>query len=106
MAGLNQFNRIAFLYDFLVQLVFGNCVRRAQLEFLGSLPGGTILIIGGGTGWIAEPLLRRPGITIHYLEASDKMLERSRRRLGQFSERIIFIHGTEKISTPGTCMTP
>lgn len=95
MANLNQFNRIAFLYDFLVQLAFGNYVRRAQLEFIESLPAGTVLIIGGGTGWIAEPLLRRPGITIHYIEASDKMLERSKSRLRQFSERITFIHGTE-----------
>ncbi|EJF08267.1 type 12 methyltransferase [Pontibacter sp. BAB1700] len=79
-----NFNSIAPVYDGLSHLVFGNALRRAQVEHLSLIPEkANVLLIGGGSGWLLEQLLRyRPLAEVTYLEASEKMLEMTRRRIG------------------------
>ena len=51
--------------------------------FLDRIPSGaSVLIVGGGTGWLLEPLLAgSPPGRIVYLEASANMLARTSRRM-------------------------
>ena len=100
----NNFNRVAFIYDWLAKVVFGSVIRKAQNCFLETIRNGdTVLILGGGTGWIARDLLNvRPLCRIYYIEASHRMLERARTTLGSFTDRVTFIHGTEDAIPEGT----
>lgn len=95
MNKLNRFNFIAPWYDALVKLVFGDSLYVAQCYFLKSIPpDARILILGGGSGKILEPLLRlRPRAEIWYVEASSAMLELASKKVNA-DARIHFIHGT------------
>lgn len=97
MSRKGGFDTVASVYDALSYMVFGNDLRKAQQAFIHKLPAeGTVLIIGGGAGWILkEVITRRPQLKIHYVEASAKMLELSKKRVSDH-ERVSFIHGTEK----------
>lgn len=101
---LNQFNKIAPIYNLLSQLVFGGTLKKAQRFFLSELPKqGNILIIGGGDGWIANEILSMSNsTTIVYIEASDAMLTRARKKLINYKNRIQFIHGTETCIPEGS----
>ncbi|WP_299986963.1 class I SAM-dependent methyltransferase [uncultured Pontibacter sp.] len=96
-----NFNSIAPVYDGLSRLVFGNALRRAQVAHLSLIPAkAKVLLIGGGSGWLLEQLLRySPLVKVTYLEASEKMLEMTRRRIGQRTPaalpNITFRLGTE-----------
>ena len=82
-ASTNNFNWVAPAYDALAWVVFGRSLKRAQVVFLDRIPSGaSILIVGGGPGWLLEPLLAsRPPGRIVYLEASANMLARASRRM-------------------------
>jgi ubiquinone/menaquinone biosynthesis C-methylase UbiE len=102
------FDRIAAFYDLLAGLVFGRTLRRAQAAALAGLPAGapSLLIIGGGTGWIlGEVLRRRPQARILYIEASPSMLRKSQatlQRLAAAQEaQVTFRLGTEASMAPG-----
>ena len=78
-----SFDRISLYYDVLAWAVFGRSLERAQAVFLDRIPAGaSVLIVGGGTGSLLEPLLtnQHPG-RIVYLEASARMLTRATRRV-------------------------
>jgi ubiquinone/menaquinone biosynthesis C-methylase UbiE len=80
---LNNYDRTAFFYDFVSRLVFSRAQLNAQIEQLPAIPAGSkILIAGGGTGWILEELAKSHlgGLDITYVEISEQMLEKSRRR--------------------------
>jgi ubiquinone/menaquinone biosynthesis C-methylase UbiE len=85
-----NFNGIAPLYDALVFLVFGRRLAQAQAVFLQpkarlSFPkGGAVLVVGGGTGQILQPLLEncQPDRVV-YLEKSARMLIRASRRMAE-----------------------
>lgn len=86
---MNNFNLIAGFYDLLARMVFGGAIRRAQMHFIRSLPSeGRVLLIGGGTGWFAEELLRSSAITITSVESSAAMTARAKKRLARFQGRI------------------
>ncbi len=79
----NNYDRIAWCYDLLCSIMFGNSIRKAQIEMLNFIPGkSNILIIGGGTGWIIEEIskVHQSGLYITYIDASEKMIEKSKRR--------------------------
>lgn len=81
-AGGN-FNWVAPVYDALAFLVFGHKLQRAQVVFLDQIPAeDSVLLVGGGTGWLLEQLLMR-GTTkrIVYLETSSAMVARASRRM-------------------------
>ncbi|MFZ6009654.1 MAG: class I SAM-dependent methyltransferase [Bacteroidota bacterium] len=99
---LDRFNSIAPYYDKLAGAIFGRSIQRAQLHFLSEIPdGSTILILGGGTGWILRELFqRKPASKVTYIEASSAMIGQSKMQAQQFSRSIHFIHGTERSLRP------
>lgn len=94
--ALNGFNTIAPVYDPLTRIVFGREILRAQTEFLTVVPAGSnVLVVGGGTGRVAEQLLQlNPTCRIWYVDASSRMITYARRRLRHFSDRVEFVHGS------------
>jgi tRNA (cmo5U34)-methyltransferase len=90
------FDRVASFYDPLAKLVFGNSLQDAQCWLLPFIPNGaTLLIIGGGSGWLLKQVLRHTSPKhILYLEASEKMLQLA--RLQNPATTIVdFRHGTD-----------
>jgi tRNA (cmo5U34)-methyltransferase len=99
-----NFNWIAPIYDGLKTVVFGRSLERAQTVFLDRIPAeASVLIVGGGTGWLLEPLLGR-GHTgrITYLETSSQMIARAIRRVldRQLLGTIEFLLGDETTLGP------
>lgn len=95
MVTLNGFDPIAKIYDKLARIVFGRSIRDSQLHFLSLIPvNAEILILGGGTGWILNEILKiKPASRIWYVEASAEMISLSKKN--SVSTNICFIHGTE-----------
>lgn len=93
----NNFDRIAWIYDTLARLVFGNAIKKSQLHHLRQLkPNSNILILGGGTGWLLKELIGlQPTSRICYIEASEQMLGLSKKKTDNH-HTIQFIHGTEE----------
>lgn len=95
---MNNFDRVAPIYDKLVRIVFGKVMGRAQTRFLKEIGAySKVLILGGGTGWLlAELLSIRPGCQVIYIDASKKMIDLAQEKIGPNSQKVSFIHGTEK----------
>ncbi len=93
---LDRFNSIAWLYDGLATLFFGNSILKSQTFNLRLVPeGARVLVLGGGTGrWLKELMAQNATCRIDYVEASSAMLKMARRNNND--HRITFIHGTEK----------
>lgn len=90
----NNYDTIAWGYDTLSRLVFFRTQLRAQIDQLRFIPANsTVLIAGGGTGWILEEIakIHPSGLKITYIELSEKMLERSKKRQAGANE-VTFIH--------------
>jgi len=84
MTSHKGFDRLAWMYDFLVRIVFGQSIRKAQVELVRHAQKERHwLVIGGGTGWILDEILKHdPIANITYLEASQKMIDRAKNRSG------------------------
>lgn len=93
---MNNFDRIASVYDLLASLVFGRSIRRAQTLFLKEIPqGGHVLVLGGGTGWLlAELLSLNPNCKVVYIDSSLKMIEMAKKK-AEATNNVFFVHGTE-----------
>ena len=95
--ALNGFNRIAWAYDSLNSLVFGQSIRNAQKVFLNCIPpGGELLVLGGGSGWILDEVFRiNPHCKICFIDASSAMIRMAERMVpASLLARVEFIHGT------------
>ncbi|QKZ13388.1 class I SAM-dependent methyltransferase [Spirosoma sp. KUDC1026] len=85
-----NFDGVAPLYDALSFLVFGRQLEQAQTAFLQpnarlSIPkGASVLVVGGGTGKILQPLLQncQPDRVV-YLDKSARMLARASQRMAE-----------------------
>lgn len=80
---INNYDKIANQYDTLSRLVFFKSQVNAQINQLHNIPkDSSVLIVGGGTGWILEEIakLHPSGIKIIYVEISAKMLALSKAR--------------------------
>lgn len=80
---LNNYDQIANQYDRLSRLVFGKSQVIAQVNQLCHIkPASSILIVGGGTGWILEEISKiyGSGLQIVYVEISGKMIALSSAR--------------------------
>lgn len=78
-----DYDLIARIYDPLSRVVFGRTLMRAQEALVPCIPPhSTILIAGGGTGWILERIaaIYSQGLVIDYVEPSARMMELSRQR--------------------------
>jgi ubiquinone/menaquinone biosynthesis C-methylase UbiE len=79
----NNYDSIARYYDVLSRMIFFRTQVKAQLDQLNAIPANsTILIAGGGTGWILEEIakIHPSGLTITYVEISSRMLDLSKKR--------------------------
>jgi ubiquinone/menaquinone biosynthesis C-methylase UbiE len=99
----NNFNLIAPMYDGLARFVFGKKLKVIQCTYLDRIkPNDKVLIMGGGTGWILEEVLKsQPNVQIDYVDYSSKMIELSKGRAIDYN-RVHFIHGDET-SIPDRC---
>lgn len=89
MKSFVNFNNIAPYYEFLSQLVFGQKIKKAQIESLKFIPtNSSVLIIGGGTGWILEEIskVHPTGLSITYIDISFKMIQLSKKRFHAFNK--------------------
>lgn len=106
VAGGN-FNLIAPVYDALAFVVFGHKLQQAQIVFLNQIPiDASVLIVGGGTGWLLEQvLLRCQTKRIVYLETSTQMVARASRRMVQKAlvGSVEFRVGDESSLKPNEC---
>ncbi|SFA50945.1 Ubiquinone/menaquinone biosynthesis C-methylase UbiE [Pedobacter suwonensis] len=79
----NNYDKIANHYDTLSRLVFFKSQVNAQVNQLQYIPkNSSILIVGGGTGWILEEIAKiyPSGLKLVYVEISGKMLALSQKR--------------------------
>jgi hypothetical protein len=90
------FDFLAPFYDVLARFVIGKNIVNAQLHFLKSFKEcNHILILGGGSGWILEPLCAAcPDLQIDYIELSPRMINAAEKNLGK-NGYVNFIQGTE-----------
>ncbi|MEJ8758221.1 class I SAM-dependent methyltransferase [Pontibacter sp. H259] len=90
------FDRVASFYDPLARLVYGSKLQEAQRWLLKFIPdGATILIIGGGSGWLLQQVLQHTSPShVLYLEASEKMLLKAK-QLNPNQIIVEFRHGTD-----------
>src|SRR5579875_2275167 len=90
----NNYDAAAWFYDWLAQIVFGKAIIRAQVFLVRHIkPQASVLIVGGGTGWILEEIaaLQPSGLRITYVEISGRMINLSKdRKYGQ--NEVCFIH--------------
>ena len=95
--AVNGFDRLAPHYDWLARMIFGQSIVRAQTCFLGFIPPfSTVLILGGGTGWLLAELLEgRPESEVWYIESSASMLSMAMEK-NKDHRQVHFILGTEK----------
>jgi len=78
-----NYDNSAWFYDSLSKLVYGKALINAQIYLLQYIPANSsVLIIGGGTGWILEEIARihSSGLQITYVEVSAKMITLSQKR--------------------------
>ncbi|GAB2695322.1 hypothetical protein GCM10027037_18810 [Mucilaginibacter koreensis] len=78
-----NYDNVAWFYDRLSRLVFGNRLMAAQKFLLSYIPAGShVLIAGGGTGSILDELTRlhSSGLHITYIEISANMIALSKKR--------------------------
>jgi ubiquinone/menaquinone biosynthesis C-methylase UbiE len=78
-----NYDNSAWFYDRLSRVIFGRAIVRSQVYLLPSIQAGsTVLIAGGGTGWILQEIAKvhPSGLTIIYVEISVKMMALSRKR--------------------------
>lgn len=79
----SNYDNSAWFYDRLSRVVYSDALVRAQTYLLQFIkPGSSILIAGGGTGWILEEIAKRysSGLTITYVEISANMMALSQKR--------------------------
>lgn len=99
---LNNYDKIANQYDTLSRLVFFKSQVNAQINQLKYLPkNSSILIVGGGTGWILEEIskIHSSGLTIAYVEISEKMILLSQRRKYAQNDMQFINQGIEDFDT-------
>ncbi|EHQ26702.1 class I SAM-dependent methyltransferase [Mucilaginibacter paludis] len=79
----SNYDNSAIFYDRLSRLVFGDALVKAQIYLLRFVPpNSSVLIVGGGTGWILEELsaIHYSGLQITYVEISSQMTALAKKR--------------------------
>ena len=87
--AVNNFDRVAPIYDWLAKLVFGDSLLDGQTFFLDLLDNEShLLILGGGSGMLLEEL---PAVKdVDYVEKSYEMIQQAKKRRTENS--ISFAH--------------
>ena len=91
------FDKLAGVYDMLTIFVFGKSMRNAQRHHLLHIKEHvTILILGGGTGWLLDDILRnKANCEVWFLDISKEMIALAKKR-NTGNNRIHFIQATEE----------
>lgn len=79
----SNYDNSAIFYDQLSRLIFGDALVKAQVYLLRFVrPNSSVLIVGGGTGWILEELsaIHYSGLQITYVEISSQMTALAQKR--------------------------
>jgi len=79
----NNYNKIAKYYDFIARLVYQGSLVKAQVFLVKNIPAkSSVLIVGGGTGWILEEIakIHSTGLSITYLEISSEMIALAKKK--------------------------
>lgn len=79
----SNYDNSAWFYDRLSRVVYGDALVKAQIYLLQYIPpNSSVLLAGGGTGWILEELTRKysSGLQITYVEISSNMMALSKKR--------------------------
>jgi len=90
----SNYDNSAWFYDRLSKVVYGDALVRSQVYLLQFIkPNSSILIAGGGTGWILEELAKKyiSGLTITYVEISANMMALSQTRNWAYNQ-VTFIN--------------
>lgn len=98
---INNYDKIANYYDSLSRLVFGKSQVDAQINQLKNITkNSSILIVGGGTGWILEEIAKvhSTGLMITYVEISSKMTALSKARNYGDNELVFINLGIEEFN--------
>lgn len=100
MNEMTHFDKSINWYDSLSSFVFGNRLRQMERELIPHLPNsGTILWIGGGSGQILpEMIAARPSLEILYLDTSEKMIGKAKRRLSGTEAKVSFFTSLSQIT--------
>lgn len=79
---MNNFDRIAPIYDSLVKIFFGSTLQYATNYYLSRIPPASkILIVGGGTGQLLEVLNESAsGSQVSFLDSAPRMIKRAKTR--------------------------
>ena len=82
MKSHKGFDKLSSIYDLLVKIVFGSAIRKAQIILIEKIQDRKDwLVLGGGTGWILEEILKaHPHATVTYVEVSKKMINKTKKR--------------------------
>ena len=95
-----SFGSTAWFYDWIATLAYGGAIQRSQkavLPFITSQE--SVLIVGGGTGWILQDLARlNVPLKITYLEISSRMLALAQYKLSRLPTHKLMVNfrlGTE-----------
>jgi ubiquinone/menaquinone biosynthesis C-methylase UbiE len=88
-----SFDAIAPWYRALETIAFGNTLQRARVACIDGIGScKRALIVGEGNGRFLEELLRnQPAIEVDCLDASERMLELARQRIGEEVYRVTFL---------------
>ena len=78
----SNYKYLAWIYDWLAKLVFGNKLELAKQGLLSEIPlGAKILVVGGGTGSIIEYLAKlNKQLRLDFVEQSKYMLGYAQKR--------------------------
>jgi ubiquinone/menaquinone biosynthesis C-methylase UbiE len=99
----SNYDNSAWFYDHLSRVIYGRALIWSQVYLLPSIPAGaTILIAGGGTGWILEEIakIHPSGLKITYAEISAKMMALSQKRNTGDNEVIYINLPVENVQMP------
>ncbi|WP_214072137.1 class I SAM-dependent methyltransferase [Mucilaginibacter sp. dw_454] len=97
----SNYDNSAWFYDRLSKVVYGNALVNAQVYLLQFVkPNSSILIAGGGTGWILDELAKQysSGLKITYVEISANMMALSKKRNWGNNEVTFIIGPVEEIA--------
>lgn len=89
-----DYDKVAPFYDSLSRLIYGDAILQSQIFLIKAIPpGSSVLIIGGGTGYILEEISKkhRSGLQITYIDISKKMIAYSKER-NRGDNKVAFIN--------------
>jgi ubiquinone/menaquinone biosynthesis C-methylase UbiE len=100
----SNYDNSAAFYDQLSRMVFGKTLVEAQSHLLKQVPpNASILIVGGGTGWILEELstIHYSGLDITYVEISSRMTALAKKRNTGIN-KVTFVNDAIENTSPQT----